>query len=255
MEASDSLKQLQEEIYTMQNLLGEFRDCRCLSSDTPSILTNWIGPVETFVTLNKGRGVRATRDIAPLEVILVQRPIASAAFHEGVDRSMLFSVDKKVDCNATVKLKGTLVNRAERDGIVSQIVGRLSDGTSNLNNPLVPLRDLMLNFDSCPLLLPGHHDYLEGDTRLLTAEQISKIVSTNVHGGEKEKRRNESNLYPAIAMMNHTKHANAEFVPLQGKSTKDVAVVATVRLVKKGEELCMQYLPDEAKVKANWGTI
>jgi SET domain len=92
------------------------------------------------------------------------------------------------------------------------------------------------------------HDYLEGDTRQLTAEQVSKIVSTNMHGSGQDKRRDTSDLYPAISMTNHKKHVNANFVPL---AQKDVAVVATTRHVKKGEELCMQYLPDEPKVKAN----
>jgi SET domain len=136
-------------------------------------------------------------------------------------------------------------------------VGRLSDGTSTSNQALVHLRDLMLNLDSCTLLLPGQHDYLEGTTRQLTADLVDKIVSTNVHGQHGNKRDmtgdDTSNLYPAISMMNHMKNANATFLPLQGKHRQDAAVVVSSRLIKKGEEICMQYLQDEAAVKAKWG--
>lgn len=255
---SKSLKDLLEEANKMQSLIGEFQRCQCLASDTPSLLTNWIGPVETFMTLTKGRGVRATRDIAKFEVIMIQRPIAFAAFIKGKDNTVIACTDgNKFDSTTTTSLKAAIVNRSERDGILSLIVGRLSNGNNTSNQPLVPLRDLMLNLDSCPLLLPGHHDYLEGNTRQLTADLVDRIVSTNVHGRHDNKRDvtsdDTSDLYPAISMMNHMKNANATFLPLQGKHRQDVAVVVSTRPVKKGEEICMQYLPDKATVKAKWG--
>ena len=112
----------------------------------------------------------------------------------------------------------------------------------------------MLSLDACPMLLPGHHDYLEGNTPQLTADSIEKIVSLNIHGLE-DTANDASELFPAISMMNHARNANSAFVPFTGTSSAvpSVAVVAAARNVKMGEEVCIRYLEDEAEVARHWG--
>jgi tetratricopeptide (TPR) repeat protein len=261
---SDRLYTLQDDSVLMKNLLEKdsFRDGRCLTSSDPStLLAHWIGPVETYDTKSKGRGLRATRDIKSGEIILVQRPIAAVSC-SATDVPMLISFfgGNKVDvCAPTTILKSALVHRTQRDRVLSDILARLSDGGQN--NPLVPLEDLTLHLDVCPLLLPGHYEYMEGESgpqlsaEKLSAEKVENIVNVNCHGADADPKVTETTqLLPAISMINHSKKPNATFMSL-GKKAGSAAVVMSSKAIRKGEEVCMRYLEDEAQVAEKWGKM
>lgn len=247
---SDStLEQLRWDVDVMRRKFGK-RDRQYLMADRlsqlrPTLLPNWIGSIETFVISRP-----ATRAMSPGEVIMIQRPIASSSFNRNTTNLMAFG-DTTADTTASAKLMTALVKRSELDGVLSQILGRLSDG-SNLDPPPVPLGELMLALDSCPLLLPGHHSYIEGGTGQLGAQKVEGIVRTNIHDVHAAKF-DRTVLYPAVSMMNHNKDANAKFASVYEHSEQDVAVVVSDRPVKKGEELCMIDLRDE--VERKWGKL
>jgi tetratricopeptide (TPR) repeat protein len=256
---SDRLYTLRDDSMAMKSLLEKesFRDSRCLtSSDPPTLLAHWIGPVETYVTESKGRGLRATRDIKSGEIILVERPMASVSCSV-TDVPMLISFfgGNKVDmCTPTTILKAALVHRTQRDRVLSDILARLSDGDKS--NPLVPLEDVALHLDVCPLLLPGHYEYMEDERGpQLSAERLEKIVYVNCHGFDPDPKVTETTqLLPAISMMNHSKKANATFLSL-GKKAASTAVIVSSRPIRMGEEVCMRYLEDEAQVAEKWGKM
>ena len=247
---SSSVGKLRKEIEMTQSMIENniFRDCRNPDLDRLHSVGTWIGPVETFMTKSKGRGIRATRDISSHEVIMVQRPIAFADFNLETENTVVTSVSEtRVDKAATVKLKAALTHRSQEDSALSWIVNCLSDGSKS--NPLVELSKLTLNLDSCPLLLPGRYDYMEGKTPLLTADRIENIISMNIHGfGSGNKDRSE--LFPALSMLNHSRNSNCDFVNTRNKS---VAIVAAIRPIKKHEELCIRYLDNEDEVTRHWG--
>jgi hypothetical protein len=188
------------------------------------------------MTIDKGRGLRATRDIKCGEAILIDRAIATSVTCEQDDFVTSFMVGNKVDKTATVKLKLALVNSTQRDGILSHIVGRLADGTKS--KPLVPLSLLMRTLDCCPLLLPGHFDYLEDEGPKLSTETIHSTVSMNTHGasGGKDVWLDDSRLFALVSTMNHSSQSNCAFN----------------RRIRKGEELCMKYHENEKIAAAHW---
>ena len=68
-----------------------------------------------------------------------------------------FSMDNKVEDASNSKLYSVLALRLQHDGVLSQIMSRLSDGKTD--KPLVALTDPVLNFGMFYLLLPAHREY------------------------------------------------------------------------------------------------
>jgi hypothetical protein len=255
-EKSGSLQTLYDDARKAKTILSSFQyiDPYILGKDPPSLLANWIGPVETYMTKDKGRGLRATRDIQSGEVVLIDRAIAAAEFNVGQNDSFVTSITTgyKVDATATVKLKLALVNRTQRDGILNRIVSRLADGTKS--KPLVPLPGLMRTLNCCPLLLPGLYDYLEDEGPKLSTETVHSTVSVNIHGIEGEGEGDcldGSQLFSLVSTMNHSSHPNCSFFQ-PDKIEMNVVIVTTTRPIQKDEELSMKYHEDEKTAAAHW---
>ena len=78
-------------------------------------------------------------------------------------------------------------------------------------------------------------------------------MSEYVHGfGAKDDASGvgATELFATVAMMNHCSKPNCVFLLEADKA--QAAVIVAARNVKKGEELTMLYLEDEAKVRERW---
>ena len=258
------LAELTREIKEAQHLRSVFaetnrasrEDVATLLYDTPPLLGNWTGPVETFLSEGKGRGLRSTRALDEGEIVCCEMsPISTSCDIENFkSESIVVTLGKHdIDDAAQSKLNASLALRLQHDGVLSRIMDRLSDGKSH--KPLVPLKDLMLNLEMFPLLLPGRIEFLPKEsTPQLSIETMKNVISTNTHGKREEGGLlGTSQLLPAISMMNHASKPNCSFVPTKiDKYANEVVVVVTTRSIQEGEELTMKYHSDEV-VARKWG--
>jgi tetratricopeptide (TPR) repeat protein len=213
----------------------------------PSLISTWIGPVETYMTNKMGRGLRALRDIAQGELILIDRALASAC--ASVSDGSHSVTHNTYDRRATTKMKADLVQRCQRDAVLSRILSHLSDGTTG--KPLVPLRLLMRTVDSCPVLLPGHFDYVNDEGLKISSEEIQSIVGINIHGTHGKLDKDESSLLALVATMNHSRKANCSFL-FDLSPEPNMSVVVASKPIPKGFELFMKYHDDEVKAAEKW---
>lgn len=242
----------------VRNEAESSQDIHMLVYDTPSLLGNWVGPVETFMSKGKGRGLRATHALSAGQVVCCEIPVVSSLVEckEGNLGSYVASFGKnnQVDDASQSQLQSVLALRLQHDGVLSQILSRLSDGKKY--KPLVPLTDLLLNLELFPLLLPAHREFLrdKGAPRL-SLETVKNIMSTNTHGIHEKDNfiTGTTDLLPGISMMNHASQPNCSIVPTKTrKHATSAVVVATIRPIQEGEELTMKYNTDEV-VARKWG--
>lgn len=229
-----------------------------LEHDTPSIIGNWQGHVETFVTAKKGRGLRATKALQEGTVVLVEwSPVSSDLDLSNTNDTIVVSNkgDGTVDMNTSAKIKWHTIHRLQRDRVLEQILNRLSGGAGDKSMDLVPLTDLLVNLDMFLFLLPTHREYTRKSTpgSELSKARIDSILETNIHGHsltDGDEKTCSSQLYPAVSMMNHSSDPNCSFVKnaLQG-----LAIVTTTRCVAAGEEVCMLYHENTKHLKTKWG--
>jgi tetratricopeptide (TPR) repeat protein len=255
-DTSSALRKLQAEVIEVQSLIsrtnGKLEVHHFPRGKLPPYLINWIGPVETFLTVSRGRGLRATGDIVSGQILLIQQPIVSVETSLEKDKSIVTSTSHNVvDDPSLYKLKATLVQRSQRDSVLNQILGKLSDGTKG--KTLVPLRDLMLNLDLCPLLLPVHHEYQDSSNSRLTSDVIHKVVDINIHGAGDKIGASYARLIPMVAMMNHAGSPNATFFTAPSTKSETVAIVVACRNIERGEEICLQYHYDRTVLLQKWG--
>ena len=225
------------------------------ATNTPALLGNWIGPVETFMTSGKGRGLRATRNLEEGDVVICEIPPVSSSSDIKSNQPFVASFGKnEVDDATQTRIRSSLMLRLQHDGVMSQIVHRLSDGESE--KPLVPLTDLVLNLDMFPLLLPAQREYMKDkEVPVLSMGTVERVLSINTHGtrGKDKYITGSTELLPGISMMNHASEPNCHFLDAKRvDSTHSAMVVITSRPVKKGEELSMRYHSDEVVAK-KWG--
>jgi hypothetical protein len=211
-----------------------------LVHDTPSCIGNWIhGCVETFSTRNKGRGLRATRDLAAGSVVLVEWALVSEAFDSNKNFIASNTVDTTFQLGSAAQLRTIVVNRLRREAVLAQILSHMSDAD---NTPsLVPVSDLLVNLELFPFLLPTHYEYSANTATEITADRIDKILNINCHGTTPfapDSRDCESELYPTVSMMNHASIPNCAFAP---SSLKFLCIVLTLNPIQAGEELTMKY--------------
>lgn len=258
-----SLTVLTEEIKRAQSLRRAFAETdrapidymSILLHDTPPLLGNLTGPLETFLSEGKGRGLRSTRALDKGEIICCEMsPISTSCEMQDVKKeSMVMTIDKNQVSDASQsKLYSSVALRLQHDVVLNRIMNKLSDGKSE--KPLVPLNDLMLNLEMFPLLLPSRIEFLPKESiSKLSYVTMKNVLSTNIHG-ESVALIRKSQLYPAISMMNHASNPNCTFVPAKAnkKHAHQVAIVVTNRSVAKGEELTMKYHSDEV-VTRKWG--
>lgn len=221
---------------------------------TPPLLSRLVGPVEPFMTTNKGRGLRATSDLTPGCMILVDRRLAKA---EVVSSFTISSSGKSFDSPSTAIMKSDLVHRCHTDYVLSDILERLADGTKT--KPLVPLRSLMQTMDSCQILLPGHFSHVVDKKPSLTTENVHNIVSTNVFAGKPSIKRGNNrwanedssgtDLFPLIALINHSSDPNCIFSLTEDDS---VVLVVAIKTILKGSEILIKYTDNENEAQEKW---
>eukprot|EP00977_Amphora_coffeiformis_P003426 scaffold638_cov168-Amphora_coffeaeformis.AAC.8 len=228
-----------------------------LLHDTPPLLGNLIGPVETFLSEGKGRGLRSTRALDKGEIICCEMsPIStSCGIKDLKNESMVMTMGKnEINDASQSKLYSSVALRLQHDGVLNRIMNRLSDGKSE--KPLVPLNDLMLNLEMFPLLLPGRIEFLPKESiPKLSVETMQNVLSTNTHGkNDGGSLTRTSELFPAISMINHASSPNCSFVPTKTnkKHAHQVVIIVTMRSIAEGEELTMKYHTDEV-VARKWG--
>jgi hypothetical protein len=146
--------------------------------------SNWYCGIETFDAGAKGRGVRATVDLLHGQPVLIERPIAACEIRW--DNYTMTTGQSSIEDSSQSAIKSAIINRAARDGVLSRIVDNLSDGGKS-PKAVVPFSNLLLNLELGPLLLPGHHEYLnhedeEGRQVQLSADQVNGIIKINAHG-------------------------------------------------------------------------
>jgi SET domain len=157
--------------------------------------------------------------------------------------------------NTSAKIKWHTIHRLQRDGVLEQVLNRLSGGAQDKSKELVPLTDLLANLEMFPFLLPCHREYMRETIAgsELPKERVDSILDTNIHGHSATDGDGDScssRLYPAVSMMNHSSAPNCTFILT---TMPDLAVVTTTRNVAAGEELCMLYHNNAAALKNKWG--
>eukprot|EP00979_Chaetoceros_neogracilis_P006078 scaffold1211_cov227-Chaetoceros_neogracile.AAC.6 len=144
------------------------------SNYMPAYLPVWIrGGIETFDTGKKGRGVRTIIKINAGHAVIIEPPIASADTSEGDDK--IFVMDKMERRHASDDyLTRDIIVRVQREAVLSKIVNCLHDGVNQ--QPVTSLKDLRSNFESCPVLLPSHYEYISIGKRVnLSANRIASM--------------------------------------------------------------------------------
>ena len=219
-------------------------------------LPAWIGPIESFhAGANKGRGVRAIKDIKAGQVLLIEPPLAMSETDSKSE--CLFTIDSSIKDPSQVYLRQAIILRSQRECLLSQIVDCLSDGVNKRG--VTPLQDLIPNLASCKLLLPTHYEYMTGDAKIeLTADRVDAIVNVNSFGEDGKDRdgnivnnmmsRVSTRLVPATSLFNHSKCPACYWSWNGGCS-----IIFAVKDVKAGEELTICYHPDDKKIRSFWG--
>jgi hypothetical protein len=213
--------------------------------------------IETFDAGRKGRGVRAKIDIASGTVVIIEHPVATAESNPVTCKKIVTSVGTKTVTNATQnELCETIIFRSQREALLTNILDKLSDGVNP--KPLVPFMELVPHILSTPLLLPSHHEYMDGKRTTLTSTQVQGLISTNSFGSnvERDECKNETehtSLYPAISMFNHSKDPTCASAFFGKKEFEQTTILVTRKPVQAGEELTLSYHPVDAVVRAGWG--
>lgn len=179
-------------------------DALALINDIPSCIGNWIHDcVESFATEDKGRGLRATREIQVGSVVLVEWPLVSDVFDAKSNNKNFVSSNtsgRTFQLGSAANLRTIVVNRLRREGILAQVLSHLSDGDTTPD--LVPVSELLVSLELFPCLLPTHFNYCETNkTKDLTADHVDKILNINCHGGSPHSTKDldcHSELYPVV---------------------------------------------------------
>jgi len=228
------------------------------------LIGSWVGPIETYQTQSKGRGVRASEAIDKGDVVLVERPIIERHIDmcDKNNTSFAFTTSTgitDIDDDSTALIKSASINRLQRDGSFARVLNNLYDGKTV--PPLVPFSELLLNLTSAHPLLPAHHEYFPGDRVYINPKRVSGIIRKNSHGFGVERKEgggssvkdvlsSATELFPGSSMFNHSRNENCTYANLADHH--DYLVLVAMRPVKKGEELTVQYHEDEDLVKRNW---
>ena len=217
-------------------------------------LPTWIGPIESFhAGANKGRGIRATKDIQAGQVLLIEPPLAMSET-DGT-KECLFTIDSSIKDHSQVYLRQAIILRSQRECVLSRIVDSLSDGVNQRG--VTSLYDLIPNLSSCKLLLPTHYEYMQEEAKLeLSADRVDAIVDVNCFGEAKDGNSFVKNnmgivstrLVPATSLFNHSKHPSCSWNWNGGCS-----VIFALKDVKKGEELTIRYHADDEAIQRHWG--
>lgn len=245
-------------------------DALALTQDTPSCMGNWVHAcVETFLTKDKGRGLRATQNLAKGSVVLLEWPLVNKNCDSSTEKDIIVSNTdaSTIQTGSSAQLRSMVVNRLKREATLAQIMSHMSDG---INTPsLVPVSDLQVNLEMFPFLLPTHREYCNLDTndddngadddgkkretiKEITADRVDKILSTNSYGTSEtilDDKLCRSELFPTVSMMNHASNPNCTFQKL---SLNFLCMVIAYKPIQAGEELTMKYHSDEV-VEEKWG--
>ena len=227
-------------------------DAHDLFHNTPPCLGNWIHEcVETFSIEGKGRGIRATRDLAEGSVVMVEWPLISKAVNGDSLKNLVTSshANSRMHMGSAAELRSISVYRLRREAVLAKIMALMSDGEHT--PALVPVSELLVSVEHYPILLPGHHEYCESLHQEITADRVDKILHINCHGISLsvDDVKCQTELYPTVSMMNHASEPNCA----SHKGTAEfLFFVITRKSIKAGEELTMKYQTDEV-VKRKWG--
>mmetsp|Transcript_16946 Transcript_16946/g.59232 ORF Transcript_16946/g.59232 Transcript_16946/m.59232 type:complete len:854 (+) Transcript_16946:85-2646(+) len=246
------------------------------------IFTEWFSEDAIAVALfgSKGRGLRASRDVCPGEVLMVQRPRGSCM--SDIEDGFLTSTNntsRLLDDASKVKLKAQLTSAVCTDALLAASVAALSDGSDEVR-PVVPIATLMnrLSERVLPLLLQ-HPQFLSEEERIeLSHERVSRVVDINCHGESRAsiqalesedfdemkcqlKQSDKSSkllggstdLYPAISLMNHARVPTCVLFPFAKDGSVLAMAVVAGRMMPSGTELTVSYLDDPDAVKKKWG--
>jgi len=217
------------------------------------IIPNWYSPsIETFSAGTEGRGVWATKNLQAGQCILVERPIASC--ESPADKVVLPVTKTQTDDASQSAIKSAIVQRAQRDAVLSRVVSHLSDGAQEM--VVVPFEDLLLNLNMIHpslFLLPGHFDYYIESPELeppqpISADRVGRIV-INSDGSQEDQLSmgKATELFPGVSMFNHSEEPNCSWT-----GSRDRCLVMTINDVQEGEELTISYQPDDEQAKLNW---
>jgi len=229
---------------------------RAMMASPPMICPDWASTsIETFYDSAKGRGIRA-RDPVPSDCLLIVETPLSVQTSDDEGFSFTYDQNRTMHDKAQALLQASIMNRIQRDQLLSERMSYLYDGTTP--PPLVKLQDLLnsVGVANAPLLLPPRPDFFSSKCPPLTANQIRSILSINSFGSvdptashQQSLAKKESLIYSAVSMFNHSFEPNCLIVPYSGSSR----AVVTCRAVKEGEELTISYHKDPNVLKEKWG--
>jgi len=241
------------------------------SGDTRQNIENnisFIGPIRVDWMDHKdrqGRCVRATRDIAPGEALLVVPPLVAAPVAE-VYREWCHDASQQIMSSVAQAAEQVLVRqcqtavRAGNLGVIHAL-SALEDGSSS--KPFVPSINLLLGRDQDENLLSSSGD--EPATKnYFSDERLLQIIRRNAFGGDfvtdrvvEQRWTNETNNsssssntympqrllghYPVAAMINHSCLPNAVRV-FCGRA-QEIMVVHACQRIAQGEEIVWSYIP------------
>jgi len=223
---------------------------------------DWVGAVEVAPMPGKGRGLRATRDLAEQEVLLVERHRVLAR-KSGKTGESICSTNHKtrlITTETQLRLVSLISAAAKTDALLAATVHALSDGSCE-DLPIVQLPMLLNRLSPLclPLLGQDPHFVPQEERIQLPYAKVEGVVSINCHGdGEEEGRLTRAErffgggctmLYPASSMINHSSSPNSYWVHV----ASGVQATVALRSIKAGEEVTASYRLDASKVGNKWG--
>lgn len=150
-----------------------------------------------------------------------------------------------------MKLKATLASAVASDALLASTVAALYDG-SDAAPPVVPLETMLDVLSAKVLPLLGQHpDFFPPQERAApSSTRVAGVISMNCHGIADGSRR-DTQLFPAVALLNHDTSPNCENRGLHDTPMWATYVVA-LRPIAAGSELTISYGQDQADVERHW---
>mmetsp|Transcript_86129 Transcript_86129/g.152156 ORF Transcript_86129/g.152156 Transcript_86129/m.152156 type:complete len:843 (-) Transcript_86129:163-2691(-) len=230
----------------------------------------FVGAVKMAQVANKGRGLVATSNIDSEKCILVCRAAVSEVAESKDVTWTNNSSTKSRDSSSQSKAHAWLVRNAAENAALRRRLDPLSDGITTPD--VVPMKRLMqtLDLECAPPLLTTRAPFVT-DTTAVDARRLERIFDINSHGSnnvgprsveeaevmmeslsKSDPRSGFSCLYPLVALLNHSRHPNAEIYPMR-LATGDAVAVITRASVAAGEELTISYSSDPEALERRWG--
>ena len=208
----------------------------------------------------KGRGLVASRDIYPQEVLIIDRMIKSMKGEEYEEKGFILAMNsktRKIEPEQRAKLISKFLVLVRHNGLLAKKLLQLEWRKHNLifQREQLPLVDDLrwmghraMSFD-IPPFLPQTPKQVKVDIGKVTFKFVEGVIGINEFGwepGQQMLGHEGESLMTRISLFNHAFEPNCRLFAMG-----DAMVVVSQREIKKGQELTLKYGEDVTKWEIN----